>query len=84
MNVPVRSYVMSDPESQAPPCHEYQLLKQGYESALSEGELYERGGAASIQQAHRYEGAAKAVSGAARDYLAAHGEGCPICKANRA
>ena len=79
MNVPVRSYVMSDPESQAPPCHEYQLLKQGYESALREVELYESGGAASIQQSIRYQGDARAISDAARDHLTAHSEDCLVC-----
>jgi|HubBroStandDraft_5_1064220.scaffolds.fasta_scaffold468573_1 hypothetical protein len=81
MNIPVRSYVLSHPECAPQACHEYQLLKQGYESALSEEELYERG-AASIQQAILYEGAAKAASAAARSHLAAHSESCPICKVN--
>jgi hypothetical protein len=40
-------------------CREYQLLKKEYESALREKALYEGGGAASIQQAIRYEGEAK-------------------------
>jgi hypothetical protein len=75
--------VLSNPESQATACHQYQLSKRGYESALREGELYERGGAASMQQANRYEGEAKSVSVAARNYLAAHSESCPVCKANR-
>jgi hypothetical protein len=73
-----------DPESQAEACHEYQLLKHGYESALREGELYECGGAASMQQANRYQDEAKVISAAARNCLAAHSEGCPVCKANRA
>ena len=52
---------VSDPESKAEACHQYQLLKREYESALRELELYECGGAASTQQAIRYEGEAKAV-----------------------
>jgi hypothetical protein len=66
---------MNGPLGPNPGCHEYQLLKQGYESALREGGLYERGGATSMQQANRYEGEAKAVSAAARNRLAAHSEG---------
>jgi hypothetical protein len=49
--------------------HVYQLLKRGYESALREFELYERGGPASTQQAIRYEGEAIAVSASAEDCL---------------
>jgi hypothetical protein len=63
-------------------CHAYQLLKHGYESALREVQLYECADAASIGQAVRYEGEAKAVSFAASKHLAAHIEVCPICRAN--
>jgi hypothetical protein len=75
---------VNEPVRRNPACHEYQLLKQGYESALREGELYESGGAASIQQSLRYVGEAKAVSVTAGNYLVAHIESCPVCRANRA
>jgi hypothetical protein len=72
-----------EPVRRNPAWHEYQLLKQGYESALREGELYESCGAASVQQAIRYEGEAKAVSDAAGGRLMAHSSGCPVCNTNR-
>ena len=75
---------MSDPETKAEACHQYQLLKREYESALRELELYECGGAASTQQAIRYEGEAIVVSAGAGDRLMAHCNGCPVCVANRA
>jgi hypothetical protein len=78
MNEPLLP-VLSNPESQATACIEYQLLKRGYESALRETALYESGGAASFQQAIRYEGEAKAVCAAAGKYLVAHNNGCPVC-----
>jgi hypothetical protein len=84
MNEPLRPYETNNAESQAASCPEYQLLKQAYESALREKALYECGGAASMQQAIRHEGEAKAVSAAARDCLMAHSKGCPVCKTNRA
>jgi hypothetical protein len=65
-------------------CEEHQLLKQYYESALREVELYEGGGAASIRQAIRYEVEARAVSVATRDRLFAHIESCLACKTNTA
>jgi hypothetical protein len=65
-------------------CDEHQLLKQHYESALREVELYEGGGAASIRQAIRYEVEARAASVATRDRLFAHSESCPACNTNRA
>jgi DNA-binding response OmpR family regulator len=61
-------------------CHAYQLLKRGYESAMREVELYERGDAASMQQTNRHKGEARAQSAAASNYLAAHSENCPVCK----
>jgi hypothetical protein len=70
-------------EAQATVCHHYQLLKREYESALREGALYERGGAASMQQANQYEGETKAVSSAAGNRLAAHSEDCQVCKAGK-
>jgi hypothetical protein len=79
MNEPLRP-VLSNPESQAAACRDYRLLKQEYESALRERALYECGGAASIQQAIRYEGEAKAVSAAAGNCLMAHSRACPVCK----
>jgi hypothetical protein len=84
MNESVRPSVMSNPQSQAAACREYQLLKQEYESALRETALYEGGGTASIQQAIRYEGEAKAVSAAAGACLMAHSKDCPVCKGDRA
>jgi hypothetical protein len=83
MNELPRPAVIGDPENQATACREYQLLKEEYESALRESTLYECGGAASMQQAIRYEGEAKAVSAAAGASLLAHSEGCPVCKRNR-
>jgi hypothetical protein len=74
----------SNPESHATPCREYQLLKEEYESALRERALYEGGGAASMQQAIRYEGEAKAVSAAAGACLLAHSKNCPVCERDRA
>ena len=71
-------------ESQANGCHEYRAMKQEYESALREVELYEGGGAASIGQAIRYEVEARAVSVASRERLMAHSEDCPFCNTNRA
>jgi hypothetical protein len=68
-------------ESQGMVCNEYRALKQEYESALREVELYESGGVASIQQSHRYEGEAKAVSDAAGCRLMAHSKNCEVCKA---
>lgn len=84
MSEPLRPSEISNPESQGTACLEYQLLKQEYESALREKALYECGGGASIQQAIRYEGQAKAVSAAAGNCLMAHGKGCPVCKTGRA
>ena len=81
---PSAPYVISNPQSQAAACREHQLLKQEYESALREVDLYESRGAASIQQSLRYQGEAKVVSDAAGNHLAAHSEGCPVCRANRA
>jgi hypothetical protein len=63
-------------------CNEFLFLKRGYESALREVELYESGGAASLQQVQQYQGETKAVSVAASKYLAAHIDGCPVCRAN--
>jgi hypothetical protein len=65
-------------------CNQYQLLKREYESALHEVELYECGGAASIQQTIRYEGKAKTVSDASGGRLMAHSSGCSACKSWRA
>jgi hypothetical protein len=65
VNELLRPSANSNPESQATACREYQLLKQEYESGLRERSLYECGGAASMQQASRYEGEANAVSAAA-------------------
>jgi hypothetical protein len=70
-------------ESQGAVCNEYRALKQEYESALREAELYESGGAASIQQSLRYEGEAKVVSDAAGCRLMAHSKDCQVCKAGR-
>ena len=75
---------VSNPENQPTPCREYQLLKEEYESALRETALYEDGGAASMQQAIRYEGEAKAVSAAAGACLMAHSKDCPVCERGRA
>jgi hypothetical protein len=83
MNEPVRP-VLSNPETQATACREYQLLKRGYESALRETALYECGGGASFQQVIRYEGEAKALCAAAGKYLMAHNDGCPVCKRDKA
>jgi hypothetical protein len=84
MNQLFRPSVTSNPESQATACREYKLLKEEYESALRETALYEGGGAASMQQAIRYEGEAKAVSAAAGACLMAHNKDCPVCKSDRA
>jgi DNA-binding NtrC family response regulator len=70
---------ISKPEGQATVCGEYQLLKREYESALREEALYACGGAASVQQAIRYKGEAKAISAAAWECLMAHTKGCPAC-----
>jgi hypothetical protein len=64
-------------------CNQYQLLKHEYESALREVELYECGGAASIQQTIRYEGEAKTLSDAAGGRLMAHRQDCQFWKAGR-
>jgi hypothetical protein len=82
MSEPLRP-VLGNPGSQATACNEYQLLKRGYESALRETSLYECGGWASLQQAIRYEGEAKAVCAAAGKYLMAHNNGCPVCKRDK-
>ena len=50
---------------------------------MREADLHERAGTASTQQVHRREGEAKAVSVAAKNYLAAHCENCPVCKGNK-
>jgi hypothetical protein len=84
MNELLRPSVAGNPESQATACREYELLKEKYESALRERALYERGGAASMQQAIRYEGEANAVSAAAGASLLTHSKGCPVCKRDRA
>jgi hypothetical protein len=84
MNELLRPSVTSNPGSQPKACHEYQLLKEEYESALRERALYEGGGAASMQQAIRYEGEAKAVSAAAGACLVAHSKDCPVCQRDRA
>jgi hypothetical protein len=84
MNELLRPSVIRNPESQATACREYQVLKQEYESALRESTLYEGGGAASMQQAIRYEGEAKAVSAAAGACLMAHSKGCAVCERDRA
>jgi hypothetical protein len=84
MNEVLRPSANSNPESQATACREYQLLKQEYESTLRENGLYECGGAASRQQAIRYEGDAKAVSAAAGACLLAHSKDCPVCKRDKA
>jgi hypothetical protein len=84
MNELLRPSVTSNPGSQPKACREYQLLKEEYESALRERALYEAGGAASMQQAIRYEGEAKAVSSAAGACLVAHSKDCPVCKRDRA
>jgi hypothetical protein len=84
MNELPRPSVIGDPENQATACREYQLLKEEYESALRERALYDCGGAASMQQAIRYEGEAKAVSAAVGASLSAHSKDCPVCKRDRA
>jgi hypothetical protein len=84
MTESLRPYVLSNPESQETACREYQLLKLGYESALRETALYERGGGASLQQAVRDEGEAKAVCAAAGKYSTAQNNGCPACKRDKA
>jgi hypothetical protein len=84
MNELLRPSVMSNPESQPTACREYQLLKEEYESALRERALYKWGGAASMQQAIRYEGEAKAVSAAAGACLMAHSKDCPVSERGRA
>jgi hypothetical protein len=83
MNEPLRP-VLGNPGSQATACREYQLLKQEYESALREKALYGCGGGASLQQAIRYEGEAKAVCASAGKYILAHNNGCPACKRDKA
>jgi hypothetical protein len=83
MNESLRPPVTGNPQSQAAVCHEYQLLKQEYESALREKALYESAGTTSIQQAIRYEGEAKAVSDAAGACLMVHVKECPVCKTGR-
>jgi hypothetical protein len=83
MNEPLRP-VLSNPETQATACREYQLLKREYESALRETALYECGGGASFQQTVRHEGEAKAVCAAAGEYLMAHNDGCPVCRRDKA
>src|ERR1700733_1393026 len=65
-------------------CDKFRLLKQEYESALSEEALYEYGGAASPRQAIRYESEAIAASAHARDRLITHYKVCPSCKVNSA
>ena len=72
---------MNEPDATA--CAKFLLLKQEYESALQEEALYEYGGAASVQQAIRYESAAIAVSSLARERLVTHYKGCPRCKEKR-
>jgi hypothetical protein len=84
MNESLRTYITGNPQSRVAACREYRLLKQEYESALREQALYECGGAASMQQAIRNEGEAKAVSAAAGACLMAHGKDCPVCKRDRA
>jgi hypothetical protein len=56
-------------------CPQYQLLKQGDESAL-----YGIAGLASLQQAVCFKDGAKAVSGDASNRLITHGDDCPICQ----
>jgi hypothetical protein len=65
-------------------CPQYQLLKQGYESALRESALYGSAGPASLQQAVCFKDGAKAVSGDASNRLITHGDDCPICQSNLA
>jgi hypothetical protein len=61
-------------------CPEHQRMMRNYESALRESTLYKSGGAASMQQAHRYKEKADAASEYANKQLQAHVESCPACR----